>query len=83
MDVALIALRAAGFSWLEIARTLGVGHVRARARAIALGLPTGHISSGTLTGVAIVAGARPNPRWTRGRRWRDEDTPDRRRLHRA
>ncbi len=68
MDVALVALRRAGFSWLAIARTLGVGHVRARLRGIALGLPTQHISSGTLSGVAIVNGARPNPRWTRGRR---------------
>lgn len=78
MDTALRALREAGFPWAEIARTLGVGDRQARERAKALGIPTEHISSGLLTGVAIVAGARPKARrFARpsevarlGKRWR-------------
>jgi hypothetical protein len=62
MDTALRGLRAEGFAWAEIARTLGLGSKTARIRARELDLPIGHLSSGTLSGMQVVRGKRPDPK---------------------
>jgi hypothetical protein len=63
MDATIRLLRADGFAWAEIARTLGLNPPTVRHRAAALGIQPGrYLSSGTLSGVAIVAGARPETR---------------------
>lgn len=63
MDAALRALRAEGFAWVAIARTLGVNPATARRRARNLGIRTNvYLSSGTITGVGIVRGAKPLPK---------------------
>jgi hypothetical protein len=78
MDAALRALREQGFNWIDIAHTLGVNPATARRRARELGIPTHvYLSSGTLSGVAIVGGklplqkrfAVPSTRRRLGKRW--------------
>jgi hypothetical protein len=85
MDAALIALRRQGYHWQIIGDRIGVDDATARRRARKLGIPTGRLSIGSITGPEVIAGAAPPRRPMRclgGRRvkglsprWHIEATP--------
>ena len=59
MDAMIRGLRAIGKPWDEVAERVGVSKEAVRARAIALGMFTGPLSSGTMTGERVMRGEKP------------------------